>query len=180
MIAGARQLLLLRDGGCLREAVARRSRTAGGTRAERGSLTALIYLIHQQSESQSVPRLGLIQPRRSIKGSDTPHAQLNSGLRGAGKLRVVSVTNSQPNWLVLVVAFSDERIKTTGRPKGFHARSRPVAGLLGAHRAWPASRGGRICARGSVILPGRPTKPTISSVGTPDETPSRTTSSPKR
>ena len=64
---------LLRDGGSLREGVARRSRTAGGTRAGRGLLTTLIYLIDQQTESQSVPSLGLIQPRRSIKGSETPH-----------------------------------------------------------------------------------------------------------
>ena len=72
MIGGVGHTLLLRDGGPLREGVARRPRTAGGTNAGRGSLTPLIYLTDQQTEPQSVPSLGLIQPRRSIKGSDTP------------------------------------------------------------------------------------------------------------
>jgi len=72
MIAGADQLLLLRNGGSLREGVARRSRTDGGTQAGQGLLTNLISLVDQQTESQSVPSLGLIQPRRSIKGSETP------------------------------------------------------------------------------------------------------------
>jgi hypothetical protein len=79
MIAGAGQLLLLRDGGPLREGVARRSRTAGGTSAGRDRLTPLIYLRDQQTEPQSVPSLGLIQPRRSIKGSETPHHTLEIG-----------------------------------------------------------------------------------------------------
>jgi hypothetical protein len=75
MIAGADQLLLLRDGGSLREGVARRSRTSGGTQAGPGLLTNLISLMDQETESQSVPSLGLIQPRRSIKGSETPHCR---------------------------------------------------------------------------------------------------------
>jgi hypothetical protein len=67
MIADEGSLVLLRDAGCVREGVARRSWTAGGTSAGRGLLTSLIYLINQQTESQSVPSVGLIPPRRSIK-----------------------------------------------------------------------------------------------------------------
>jgi hypothetical protein len=79
MIAGERSLVLLRDGGCPREGVARRSWPAGGNRAGRGLLTSLIYLMNQQTESQSVPSLGLIQRRRSIKGSETPQAGSSPG-----------------------------------------------------------------------------------------------------
>lgn len=49
-IAGANRMLLLRDGGRVREGVARRSRTGGGSRAGGGLLTSLICLISQQIE----------------------------------------------------------------------------------------------------------------------------------
>ena len=46
---------------------------AGGMGTDGSRLTPTIYLINQQPGSQSVPIVGLKNPRRSIKESETPH-----------------------------------------------------------------------------------------------------------
>ena len=70
--AGARLLVLVRDGACLREGVARRPWMADGMGTEGRRLTRLIYLRNQQPSAQSRPTDWVRKCGRSIKGSDTP------------------------------------------------------------------------------------------------------------
>ena len=60
-------------GGCLREGVARRPWMAGGMGTDGSRLTDTLCLSNQQAGSQSVTIVGLKNPRRSIKESETPH-----------------------------------------------------------------------------------------------------------